>query len=32
MVFGRWMGILFWIVLILVVAVLFKYLLGGRGD
>lgn len=26
------MGILFWIVLVLAVAALAKYLLGGRGD
>ena len=26
------MGILFWIVLVLIVAALAKYLFGGRGD
>jgi len=31
MVFG-WMGILFWIVLILALAVLIKYLFGKSGD
>ncbi len=27
-----WMGILFWIVLILALAVLIKYLFGKSGD
>lgn len=27
-----WMGILFWIVLILVIAALIKYLFGKSGD